>query len=78
MGLMNKLFGEGTKGENTKKKETSQMVKDPVCNMMVDPKKAPAKSDYMGMTYYFCNVSCKESFDRNPSKYVGSTKPSGH
>jgi YHS domain-containing protein len=60
------------------RKVASPMVKDPVCNMMVDPHKAPARSDYMGKTYYFCNVACKESFDRNPAKYVRSSKASAH
>jgi YHS domain-containing protein len=29
------------------------MAKDPVCGMTVDEKKAAAKSEYMGKTYYF-------------------------
>jgi YHS domain-containing protein len=47
-----------------------KMAKDPVCGMTVDEKKAPAKSDYNGKTYYFCNPSCKKAFDADPSKYV--------
>ncbi len=57
------------------------MAKDPVCGMMVDPNKAPAKSDYMGKTYYFCNPGCKKTFDQNPAKYAGGSPaamPSGH
>ncbi len=46
------------------------MAKDPVCHMEVDEKKTKLKSEYMGKTYYFCNQSCKSTFDRNPSKYV--------
>jgi membrane fusion protein, copper/silver efflux system len=45
-------------------------VLDPVCGMGVDPKKAGEKSTYKGQTYYFCNPSCKESFLKNPSKYL--------
>jgi len=47
-----------------------KMAKDPVCNMMVDEKKAKHKSEYMGKTYYFCNQSCKATFDKNPTKYA--------
>jgi YHS domain-containing protein len=47
------------------------MAKDPVCGMNVDEKNAPAKSEYQGQTYYFCSVGCKQSFDKEPEKYVG-------
>ena len=46
------------------------MAKDPVCKMDVNEKTAKLKSDYNGKTYYFCNASCKSTFDKNPSKYV--------
>ncbi len=52
------------------------MVKDPVCGMNVDEKTAKSKSDHMGKTYYFCNQSCKTTFDKNPAKYTG--EHSGH
>jgi YHS domain-containing protein len=45
-------------------------VKDPVCNMMIDPAKAAATSEYNGKTYYFCAKVCKTKFDANPSNYV--------
>ena len=48
------------------------MVKDPVCGMMVDEKKAKYKSDYKGKTYYFCAPTCKATFDKNPAKYAGA------
>jgi len=82
MGLFDKLFGKKTeKGESMKMepagmKEHSPMasaskVKDPVCGMDVDPKTAPAMSEYMGKTYYFCSLACKKTFDANPAKYTG-------
>lgn len=46
------------------------MVKDVVCGMEVDPKTAPAKSEYKGKTYYFCAPGCKAAFDRDPEKYI--------
>jgi len=48
------------------------MAKDPVCGMNVDEKTAKYKSEHMGRTYYFCNKSCKETFDKNTKKYVKS------
>lgn len=49
------------------------MAKDPVCGMEVDPKKAAAKAEYQGQTYYFCAPGCKAAFEKAPEKYVGSS-----
>ena len=49
------------------------MVKDPICGMMVDEKKAKLKSDYNGKTFYFCAPSCKATFDKYPTKFAGSS-----
>ncbi|MBF8266944.1 MAG: hypothetical protein HW388_452 [Dehalococcoidia bacterium] len=46
------------------------MAKDPVCGMEVDEKKAAAKSEHMGKTYYFCAPGCKASFAKEPAKYL--------
>lgn len=55
------------------------MAKDPVCGMNVDEKSAKWKSDYAGKTYYFCNPSCKATFDKTPTKYTGGAGGhSGH
>ncbi len=45
-------------------------VKDPVCGMMVDSETTELKSDYQGVTYYFCGPGCKRSFDRDPEQYL--------
>jgi len=45
------------------------MEKDPTCGMEVDPATAP-RSEYKGNNYYFCSASCKETFDKEPEKYV--------
>jgi YHS domain-containing protein len=56
------------------------MAKDPVCGMDVDEKKAAGKSEYKGLTYYFCSPGCKQAFDKEPDKYVGnrSSQPKHH
>lgn len=43
---------------------------DPVCGMEVDPNTAQWKSEYQGRTYYFCAPGCKQSFDREPERYL--------
>lgn len=50
------------------------MVKDPVCGMMVDPEKAPAKAEFKGKTYYFCAPGCKVAFEKAPEKYLKAVK----
>ena len=47
------------------------MVVDPVCKMKIDETKAAGKSEFKGQTYYFCAVSCKQKFDKEPHKYGG-------
>jgi len=47
----------------------SSMAIDPVCKMTVEPATAAAQSTYRGQTYYFCAVSCKQAFDKEPEKY---------
>ena len=56
------------------------MAKDLVCGMEVDEKSAPAKSEHMGKTYYFCAPGCKKAFDENPAKYIegGGQAMAGH
>lgn len=48
---------------------------DPVCGMQVDEQRATAagrSAAHDGHTYYFCADACKESFQKNPSRYVKS------
>ncbi|MGD0718561.1 MAG: YHS domain-containing protein [Thermoplasmata archaeon] len=39
-------------------------VRDPVCGMMVDPARAPAKGTYGGQTIYFCAETCRKTYER--------------
>lgn len=45
-------------------------VEDPVCHMKLDKSNVKFKSEYKGKTYYFCSLSCKKKFDKNPEKYL--------
>ncbi len=50
------------------------MAKDPVCGMEVDERTATNKSQYQGQTYYFCSPGCKQSFDKEPARYMSQSK----
>lgn len=52
---------------------SSKKVKDPVCGMEIDPRKAAATHNHHGMTYYFCSPSCKENFEKEPARYIKAT-----
>ena len=49
---------------------STQMVKDPVCGMDVDPESAAGSYEYQGETYFFCNQFCLEKFKAEPAKYL--------
>jgi len=49
---------------------STQMVKDPVCGMDVDPESAAGSYEYQGETYFFCNQYCLEKFKAEPAKYL--------
>lgn len=51
------------------------MAIDPVCGMQVDEKSAVHTTEHEGKTYYFCTPGCKRSFDKEPHKYLGQSKP---
>jgi YHS domain-containing protein len=50
---------------------------DPVCGMTVTKATAKATFDYKGMTYYFCSTGCKESFAKDPDKYLKKAQAEG-
>jgi P-type Cu+ transporter len=51
-------------------KATRPLVKDPVCNMDVDPATAAGSSEHKGRTYYFCSLGCVKRFNAGPEKYL--------
>jgi Uncharacterized conserved protein len=48
--------------------------KDPVCGKEVTYDTAQARSEYNGQTYYFHSLECKESFDKDPERYITQEK----
>ena len=47
---------------------------DPVCGMSVDKERAEFRSFQKGDTYYFCSAGCKETFDKEPARYMSGPK----
>ncbi len=53
------------------------MTKDPICGMEV--KEGNLCSTCEGQKYYFCSQSCKDTFDKAPSRYAKKTEEhTGH
>jgi YHS domain-containing protein len=54
---------------------------DPVCAycrdmacIVVPVTKETPRAEYMGKTYYFCSDSCRDSFLKDPEKYLPKPK----
>jgi len=45
---------------------------DPVCAMVISPSRARATVTFDGRTYYFCSPNCRDCFERDPQRYLGS------
>jgi Cu+-exporting ATPase len=50
--------------------DTANLVKDPVCGMMVDPHTASHRAQHAGRTYYFCSEGCRSKFEADPARYI--------
>jgi P-type Cu+ transporter len=51
--------------------------KDPVCGMMVDPRKSAGQVSHAGKTYHFCSPRCAERFRKEPEKFLSSPDGAG-
>jgi xanthine dehydrogenase accessory factor len=45
-------------------------AKDSICGMTVDVRTAKYQSEFDGKAFYFCCGGCKQTFDKQPDKYV--------
>lgn len=50
--------------------EEPETAIDPVCEMTVDVAAARFKTEYEGVTYYFCAAGCQRAFEVNPSAFT--------
>jgi YHS domain-containing protein len=58
-GIIMNLFAKNTK-----------TATDPVCGMDVVPSTTDVTAEIDGDTYYFCAEGCRNSFVKNPQKYL--------
>jgi len=63
------LFAKNPKSYLQRSMESSTAVKDPICSMVIDTMNPPYTSAYGGITVYFCSMTCKMEFDRDPERY---------
>ena len=49
---------------------------DPVCGMTVQTAGAEFVSSYAGQDYYFCCAGCRQTFDRDPQRYLAAREVS--
>jgi YHS domain-containing protein len=54
------------------KNNTVKAATDPVCGMDVIPSTTDITAEFDGDTYYFCAEGCRNSFVKNPQKYLCS------
>jgi len=57
--------------------DSTPLVKDPVCGMMVDPRKSTGKVEHAGKTYHFCSEHCVERFKKEPEKFLAALGTGG-
>jgi Cu+-exporting ATPase len=50
--------------------EEAELVRDPVCGMMIEPQDAVSSQEVEGKTYHFCNRSCATKFATDPKRYL--------
>jgi Cu+-exporting ATPase len=53
----------------------ADIVKDPVCGMMIRPEDAAASEEHDGRTFYFCGHACHQAFVDDPHQYAHPNQP---
>ena len=73
------MMGGHGHGDHGKSGDTpGSGIKDPVCGMTVDLRKAAAATVHGGQTYYFCSTSCRDKFEKEPAKYAAAPARDEH
>ena len=52
--------------------ETTTIMRDPVCGMIVDPAKTGHHTTHDGAHFHFCSAGCLAKFTANPTKYLAN------
>lgn len=67
------VHSEGEACCSAEQPKSADLVKDPVCGMMIDSETAKGGSfTYKEETFYFCNSKCRDKFQAQPEKYLAS------
>jgi len=53
----------------------TEVIRDPVCGMTVDPDSDKPTHEYGGHIYHFCNPKCRDKFEADPDAFVTATDP---
>lgn len=53
----------------------TEVVRDPVCGMTVDPAAGKPTASHGGHVYHFCCERCREKFAADPQRYLTATDP---
>lgn len=56
--------------EGTREDEAMSLHIDPVCRMSVSSRRARARAERAGVTYYFCSTNCRDVFERHGDRYL--------
>ena len=56
------------------KTDAARLPIDPVCQMAVDPDRAPGRLVHQGTAYYFCTLTCAGEFAREPERFLSVQK----
>ncbi len=51
------------------------VVRDPVCGMIVDPAAGKPSTEHDGHVIHFCSESCRAKFTKDPDAYLTATDP---
>ena len=62
--------GHAHGGHGPSTQQPSNLVKDPVCGMSVDPNTAKHRAEHAGQSYFFCSAGCRTKFLADPAKYL--------
>jgi uncharacterized membrane protein YraQ (UPF0718 family)/YHS domain-containing protein len=64
------LYKQGRRGDSGSSENNSEFAKDLVCGMQVRKADAAARYEHNGRTFYFCMDGCRDSFAKEPAKYL--------
>ena len=54
--------------------KATDLVRDPVCGMTVDPRVTEHRATREQRTYYFCSAQCHVRFDAHPDAFIDAAE----